>query len=125
VDSQIVPNSGIASGLGSSSSEHRDFRKICAKFSCGVRFGVGFVPERSCGTECATCMGSAFERKCRFFNFRPHFDVKLEQKECQPMVNVGASQAFLVVLRPNMPYCRVLKIHTMASGRILFTCPYL
>jgi hypothetical protein len=88
MDSQIVPNSGNTGSL-SSSSKHRDFRKICAKFSCGVRFGVGFVPERSCGTGCATCMGSAFERKCRFFDFRPHFGVKLEQKECQPIVNVG------------------------------------
>jgi hypothetical protein len=79
VDGQTMFSTGT-SRLDSPSNVRQDYRKICAKFSSGVRVGVGFVPERSCGTECATCMGSAFERRCRFFNFRPHFDVKLENK---------------------------------------------
>lgn len=54
--------------------------KVCAKLSSGVRFGVGFVLERSCGPECDGCSGKPFDRKCRFFNFRPHYEVKLGTK---------------------------------------------
>ncbi|KAJ7094663.1 golgi-body localization protein domain-containing protein [Mycena belliarum] len=60
--------------------EHRAFQKICAKFGSGVRFGVGFVMERACGPECSTCSGTAFDRKCRFYDFAPHYDVKLQKK---------------------------------------------
>ncbi|EIW82107.1 hypothetical protein CONPUDRAFT_81652 [Coniophora puteana RWD-64-598 SS2] len=60
--------------------------KPCAKFGGGVRFGVGIVLERSCGEECRTCSGGAFDRKCRLFDFRPHYDVTLEKKTEKPTI---------------------------------------
>lgn len=63
----------------------RPFKKICAKVLSGVRFGVGLVLERSCGYDCQRhCSGSAFHRKCRFFDFKPHYNVKLEKKNVAP-----------------------------------------
>ncbi|KAF7292415.1 hypothetical protein HMN09_01225600 [Mycena chlorophos] len=62
----------------------RPFAKICAKLGSGVCFGVGFVMERACGPECDACTGAAFHRKCRFYDFRPHYDVKLEKKARVP-----------------------------------------
>ncbi|KAJ7179036.1 golgi-body localization protein domain-containing protein [Mycena filopes] len=58
----------------------RPFQKICAKFRSGVCFGIGFVMERSCGPECSACSGSPFHRKCRFYDFLPHYDIKLQKK---------------------------------------------
>ncbi|PBK72706.1 hypothetical protein ARMSODRAFT_953107 [Armillaria solidipes] len=66
--------------------ESRPFKKICAKVLSGVRFGVGFVLERSCGFECRHCSGSAFHRKCRSFNFKPHYGVILEKKKTTPEI---------------------------------------
>ncbi|CAL1700808.1 unnamed protein product [Somion occarium] len=63
----------------------RKYRKVCAKFTSGVRFGIGIALERSCGPECLTCSGRPFQRKCRFFNFRPHYEVMLEQKPSRPI----------------------------------------
>ncbi|KAG1752693.1 golgi-body localization protein domain-containing protein [Suillus paluster] len=55
-----------------------DCLKTCAKLSSGVRFGVGVILERSCNSEdCTSCVGSSFDRHCRFFTFRPHYDVQL------------------------------------------------
>ncbi|KAI6163026.1 golgi-body localization protein domain-containing protein [Pisolithus thermaeus] len=54
-----------------------DYVKVCAKLSSGVRFGVGTVFERTCGSECRTCTGSTFDRLCREFTFRPHYDIQL------------------------------------------------
>ncbi|CCM03163.1 uncharacterized protein FIBRA_05285 [Fibroporia radiculosa] len=54
--------------------------RVCAKVSSGTCFGVGFVLERSCGSECGTCTGKPFDRECRFFDFLPHYKVKLETK---------------------------------------------
>ncbi|KAG6911191.1 hypothetical protein DXG01_003058 [Tephrocybe rancida] len=62
----------------------KPFRKIIAKVRSGVRFGVGFVLERACGDECHTCSGTAFHRKCRHFEFCPHYQVKLEKKSSVP-----------------------------------------
>ncbi|KAI0796722.1 golgi-body localization protein domain-containing protein [Abortiporus biennis] len=62
----------------------RDFKKVCAKFTSGVRFGVGIVLERSCGPECPDCSGRAFERRCRLFTFKPHYQVMLERKVGKP-----------------------------------------
>lgn len=64
-------------------------RKVCAKFGSGSRFGVGFVLERSCGNECKRCQGDPFHRECRFFNFRPHHDIKLECKARKPAEKVS------------------------------------
>ncbi|TFK55958.1 hypothetical protein OE88DRAFT_1731595 [Heliocybe sulcata] len=65
-------------------SDSKKFRKICAKFGSGVRFGLGFVLERSCGPECVSCEGSPFKRDCRLFTFKPHYEVKLERKQKVP-----------------------------------------
>ncbi|KAF7331891.1 hypothetical protein MKEN_00069400 [Mycena kentingensis (nom. inval.)] len=67
----------------------RAFKKICAKLRSGVCFGVGFVLERACGSECSSCSGSAFHRKCRFFDFRPHYQVQLEKKSRVPEVKTA------------------------------------
>lgn len=70
--------------------EHtKPFQKVCAQLSAGVRFGIGFVPERSCGPECTKCRGTPFHRNCRHFNFRPHFEVKLEKKIGTPIEKVS------------------------------------
>ncbi|PCH41098.1 hypothetical protein WOLCODRAFT_89020 [Wolfiporia cocos MD-104 SS10] len=58
--------------------------RVCAKLSSGVCFGVGFVLERSCGPECLKCSGKPFDRLCRLFAFRPHYEVKLETKDNVP-----------------------------------------
>ncbi|KAJ7507924.1 golgi-body localization protein domain-containing protein [Mycena galericulata] len=63
----------------------RPFQKICAKFGSGVCFGIGFVMERSCGPECSACSGTAYQRKCRLYNFFPHYEVKLEKKSRIPL----------------------------------------
>lgn len=95
VDGQTMNSTGI-SRPGSSSNVRQDYQKICAKFSSGVRVGVGFVLERSCGTECTTCTGLAFEHQCRFFNFHPHFDVKLEnRKSISPTIKVGSPKSLI------------------------------
>jgi hypothetical protein len=43
----------------------------------------GFVLERTCvDAECtAGCSGSNFHRACRFFDFKPHYDVTLRTPE--------------------------------------------
>lgn len=46
----------------------------------GVRWGMGFRFERTCARgRCQNnppCEGNKFQRKCRFFDFKPHYDVK-------------------------------------------------
>lgn len=67
----------------------RASRKVVAKLSSGVRFGVGVVLERACGGECPKCKGTAFERECRLFTFKPHYEVQLEQKAEAPKLKVS------------------------------------
>lgn len=67
------------------------FKKVCAKFGSGIRFGVGFQFERTCGPECLSCIGDPFDRLCRFFDFRPHYDVVLEKKVSPPVLRVSLS----------------------------------
>ncbi|KAF8663414.1 hypothetical protein AX16_000986 [Volvariella volvacea WC 439] len=62
------------------------FKKVCAKFRGGTCFGIGFVPEGSCGSECANCL-APHKGKCRLFNFLPHYAVKLELKDAVPAIN--------------------------------------
>ncbi|KAL0572042.1 Protein SABRE [Marasmius crinis-equi] len=69
------------------SQQSAPFTKICAKFVSGVRFGLGFVFERACGPSCTGCRGTPFDRKCRYFHFKPHHQVKLEKKDFIPMLN--------------------------------------
>ncbi|THV08447.1 hypothetical protein K435DRAFT_11362 [Dendrothele bispora CBS 962.96] len=71
----------------------REFRKTCAKLSSGVCFGVGFVFERSCGPSCPTCRGTPFNRQCRYFDFKPHYEVKMEKKNHIPLRN-GPEDSF-------------------------------
>ena len=66
----------------------RRAKTICAKFRSGVCFGVGFALERACGPECTRCSGKPFDRSCRLFTFRPHYDVKLEWKDQRPEIKV-------------------------------------
>ena len=63
-----------------------DFVKVCAKFNSGIKFGIGFVLERSCATGCSTC---GDRNACRNFNFRPHYDIKLVPKLQHPTENVS------------------------------------
>lgn len=64
------------------------FKKVCAKFLSGIKFGLGFALERTYGSNCDTCTGTPFHRKCRFFNFKPHHLVSLEKKLGNPELNV-------------------------------------
>ncbi len=82
-------------GDGTSSptgTEYRRAQTVCAKFRSGVCFGVGFVLERACGPECTRCSGKPFDRECRLFDFKPHYDVKLEWKDRVPDIKVGHLQ---------------------------------
>ena len=80
-----VPPKGKTRGRNHGSKNICELRKICAKLSSGVRFGVRFDLERSCGSECKDCGdSSAFRRECRHFTFRPHYDVALETKKSNP-----------------------------------------
>ncbi|KZT12507.1 uncharacterized protein LAESUDRAFT_638973 [Laetiporus sulphureus 93-53] len=78
-----LPSASAAPFFTYSSRQSRDF-KVCAKLSSGVRFGVGCVLEHSCGPECPKCSGKPFDRDCRFFDFRPHYSVKPENKQRRP-----------------------------------------
>ncbi|KAJ7047262.1 golgi-body localization protein domain-containing protein [Mycena alexandri] len=82
--SHLMPKSKRRPRTQSETGQPRPFRKICAKFRSGVCFGIGFVMERSCGPECSACSGSPFHRKCRFYDFLPHYDIKLQKKPRVP-----------------------------------------
>ncbi|OSD04190.1 hypothetical protein PYCCODRAFT_1476242 [Trametes coccinea BRFM310] len=90
----IVPNIEDSYGDGSAKlvatgSIPRKAQTICAKFRSGVCFGVGFALERACGPECTQCSGKPFDRKCRLFEFKPHYDVKLGWKDTVPEVKTA------------------------------------
>ncbi|GAA5985789.1 hypothetical protein JCM10908_007112 [Rhodotorula pacifica] len=59
--------------------------KICAKCSNGVRWGMGVVLERTCrdtdcqGSDCHQL--SAARRRCRMFDFIPHWEVHTKTSE--------------------------------------------
>jgi hypothetical protein len=57
--------------------------KSCARFVGGVRVGFGFKFERTCRDHnCARgCRGDLSERKCRFFDFKPHHEVILRSRQ--------------------------------------------
>ncbi|KAI0719613.1 golgi-body localization protein domain-containing protein [Cerioporus squamosus] len=83
----IIPNIESSYGEDADKANRDGARRaqtICAKFRSGVCFGVGFVLERACGPECEQCSGKPFDRQCRLFNFKPHYDVKLEWKNWVP-----------------------------------------
>ena len=111
----------------SGKSGHRntcELRKICAKLSSGVRFGVRFDLERSCGSECQGCGDlPAFKRKCRHFTFRPHYDVVLETKESHPERKVGRTVPHSPIsYSTSFVWDRHQKIHITVSGLTSSTC---
>ena len=57
--------------------------KTCARFVGGVRVGFGFKFERTCRDhDCdSDCRGGLSERRCRWFHFKPHYEVKMRSKE--------------------------------------------
>jgi hypothetical protein len=72
-----------------------NFKKICVKLGSGVRFGVGFIPERACGQECNSCTGTPFFRNHRIFHFVPHYEVQLDAtKVSSPLANVSTRSIF-------------------------------
>lgn len=63
---------------GSRLSTSRKLVKVVAKLTNGVRLGFGFALERTCLTECRGCGSApAFLKQCRFFTFKPHYEVAL------------------------------------------------
>ncbi|KIK68037.1 hypothetical protein GYMLUDRAFT_238205 [Collybiopsis luxurians FD-317 M1] len=92
------------------------YRKICAKFLSGVKFGIGFVLERSCGPGCDQgCIGSPFNRKCRFFEFKPHHLVKLEKKPSNPELN-SAGDSF-IGFRSNFIHLSISLVASIRSSK--------
>ncbi|KAF7352699.1 hypothetical protein MVEN_01235800 [Mycena venus] len=63
--SHLLPKSKRKPHSLGDAEKPRPFQKICAKFRSGVRFGLGFVMER-------------------FFDFLPHYDIKLQKKPRVP-----------------------------------------
>lgn len=101
------------------------FLKVCARLSSGVRYGIGFVLERACGPECLFCLGSAFDRKCRYFSFRPHYEVKLELKPTRPKhPKVTQCDAAVDSFNDLLIYFRTLMTRTTLSAQILSTFPF-
>lgn len=62
------------------------YRKICAELHSGVRYGIGFIFERTCDIDCSKCSGNAFQRQCRLFHFTPHHRIRLETKPDKPLL---------------------------------------
>ncbi|PPQ99072.1 hypothetical protein CVT24_003632 [Panaeolus cyanescens] len=75
----------------------KSYKKVCAHLTSGVRFGVGFVLERACDIDCSYCRGSDFYRDCRYFTFRPHYDVLLEMKDSPPTRKVSTDPSTSVL----------------------------
>jgi len=67
--------------------------KTCAKCVGGVRWGMGLRFERACREDTcdeAACKGHpTFERKCRFFDFIPHWEVKTKTLKTAPRDDKG------------------------------------
>ncbi|TBU45037.1 golgi-body localization protein domain-containing protein [Dichomitus squalens] len=87
----IIPNTKDTYGDGTKKPSTKDDTArpapiICAKFRSGTCFGVRFVLERTCGPECGNCSGKPFDRQCRMYHFKPHYDVKLEWKDQIPVI---------------------------------------
>ena len=60
------------------SSRNAVFRKVIMKLNGGVRWIAGLVLERQCPHNCTECGG---KRRCRAFNFLPHYDVHLKRAD--------------------------------------------
>lgn len=60
--------------------------KVVGTLVGGVRWGLGIKLERTCRPDTcenpvSACEGDKFQRRCRFFDFKPHYDVKTRTKE--------------------------------------------
>lgn len=84
-DSFLDPNAEPYIAHMSGSSRHqksdRRFLKVCAKFTSGIRWGIGAIMERTCSVNCRDCNNTSM---CRLFEFRPHYDIALEPKAYIP-----------------------------------------
>ena len=125
-----LPSNPTKNGIGGGKSGRGnvcELRKICAKLSSGVRFGVGFKLERSCGSECQDCGDlPAFKRKCRLWTFRPHYDVVLEAKQSYPERKVSQKVPHDPIHNSTHLYWnRPQRIPITVSGLTSSTCLYL
>lgn len=63
----------------------RRSRKPCARFTNGIRFGLGFRFERTCRAwSCEKGCGETenlLHRQCRIFDFKPHNEITLRSPE--------------------------------------------
>jgi len=73
-DNGLSPNRQVSL----SSSRNAVFRKVIMKLNGGVRWIAGLVLERRCPPNCHVCGG---KRRCRTFNFLPHYDVHLKKAD--------------------------------------------
>jgi len=95
-------------------SRNAVFRKVIMKLSGGVRWIAGLVLERQCHSICPNCES---QRKCRKFDFIPHYDVHLKKPECCQNANGGVSPLYT---NSNRSHTIVIK----DSGVISCTDPY-
>lgn len=73
-----VSDSGDESDSDAVRARKTEFLKIVGKLTNGVRWGMGIVLERACNDEenkTCGCVGPTFHRKCRIFEFKPHYQV--------------------------------------------------
>lgn len=78
VDGTYDETQGSVNESQADDEESNYWIKICAKCINGVRWGLGLVCEQTCRENCVQpgCKEqSTFHRKCRFFDFIPHWEV--------------------------------------------------
>ena len=67
-----------------SASQHKPdqrFLKVCAKFTSGIRWGIGAIMERTCSVNCRNCNNTS---ACRIFEFRRHYEVAFQPRDFVP-----------------------------------------
>lgn len=57
------------------------FLKVCAKFTSGIRWGIGAIMERTCSVNCRSCHNTS---ACRIFEFRRHYEVAFQPRDFVP-----------------------------------------
>lgn len=94
--------------------------KVCAKFQGGVRWGLGMRFERTCRPETCQkgCEGTLFRRKCRIFDFRPHYEVRtISGKDAVFKLNVSSSMHASSDLEMQLT-------HRLTASRLLLGFPF-
>jgi hypothetical protein len=70
-----------------------DFKKVCLKLTNGVRWGAGLILERTCtGDDCVQkkkCTGIPFNRECRFWTRKKHWEVYQRSKDYADTLKEG------------------------------------